>query len=342
MTRVKEHGRWALPVTGLLALLLVFAALAWPPGRSLAGEEPAPADTPKPAAKEAPADAPKPAAKEAPAAESNVLLSGMADVPQVLGGKIAFAKEAFPVNATRKQEEFAGFLGRAGPIRCDRCGGKGKITIRTTTGGSSLGGMTYPSTEEHEERCPLCAGQGTYYDLKFPRRLITVVDILAHVKRSGHFAEQRQQAERAIQALFAARRLDKATNAWVPVLPVLAAEWAKDRRTGAKGQAVALTGQVLQAEQHGPWLYYSMCTRDARPPQADTVVAAFRTGSTDADQIGLESTEGEAAPRTFEAGSEPTVLVGGLFLGRWTGPGAADDPGGGLPVVLSIVCVAKR
>jgi hypothetical protein len=151
---------------------------------------PGPGAAPTSSASGAPPDASStPPGSSKPKAE--VLIGSIPDLAGVLGGKVEFAKDAFPILADHKEVEVQRMLLATVPQTCSACGGDGKIGKKDTLvipprAPNHL--MPIPLTLNWEDTCSECGGFRNRFDPKWPQRLLFLVDYLAHTARTGNFA----------------------------------------------------------------------------------------------------------------------------------------------------------
>ncbi len=298
------------------------AAEEAPAAPAAAPETPAapPADTPPaPPAKTAekpavPPPPPAPPGKTAakPAAPlpgkdkaDDVIISSLPDVEGVYGGKVTFAKEAFPILDDRRVAEVQGLLRTARFTLCRDCRSGGKVTKKQTYQPRGAG-VTAPIVKQWEETCDKCGGFGNTYDAKFPNRLLLLVERLCHVNRDEKFADLRKLAEERLAAVLEVRDKTYDTfrcqevkgwySKWVTgyhghryedreygVVGIDVAKdqtktfhldlselvrplWLDARSRAPAGQAVLIVGEASDKAEAGGWVWIRMAA-DADAPQ---------------------------------------------------------------------------
>ena len=80
----------------------------------------------------------------------------MPDVPDIAGGKIAYAPEAFPIVADTEKYDVQRQLGLTRPALCRTCRGTGKVTKTRSSSVSFLRLGRKPLVNTWEETCPTC------------------------------------------------------------------------------------------------------------------------------------------------------------------------------------------
>ena len=343
-----------------------------------AAEAPAPTApaTPAPTAPATPAPTapatPAPAAPAPAKPKQNAVLTSLPDTDGVFGGNVTFSKEAFPVVANGTEPQVQGLLRTARPLLCRTCRSSGKISKKQSymPGGT---GLRTPIVKTWGETCPTCGGYGNLWDPKLPKRLLLLVDRLAHVKRGELFAKLRTLAVERLEAVFEVRdktwdtyRCEKVTGyrtVWyrdstgyrhsrqvltvvglrlvkdrpgrlhVDAGSLVAKLWTQDKNRPLAGQAALLVGTTSNRTEVGGWVWMKMHAQGNTPRRAAGNTWPPALGRV-ASAIILCGT-----PKTSTV-PEGRAAVGGLALGTWTPAGRKKDAG--IPVILAIVSAAGR
>ena len=325
------------------------------------------------AAVEAPA--PTPPAAPAPAApapakvKQDVVLSILPDTDGVYGGKVTFSEKAFPVVADGTEPQVQGLLRTAQPLPCRTCHSTGKVGRKQSYLPRGQGLRT-PIVKRWEETCSTCGGHGNLCDPKLPKRLLLLVERLAHVKRGKLFAKLRTLAQERLAAVFEIR--DKTWDTYrcetimgyrvvsrlgtdgrryshrvrtvvglkvvkgqpkslhVDVNSLVASQWREQVHQPPTGQAALLVGTTSAKAEVGGWVWMKMHAQGPRRPRAADESQPPDTGPPSA--ILLCGT-----PKTSSV-PQGRAAVGGLVLGTWTPPGGGKKAG--VPVILATVSVA--
>ena len=160
-----------------------------------------PAVPPPPPAPPAKPTAPLPGKGKA---DDDVIISSLPDVDGVYGGKVTFAKEAFPILDDRRAADVQGLLRTARFTLCRDCRSGGKVGKKQTYQPRAAS-FTTPVVKQWDETCEKCGGYGNTYDAKFPSRLLMLVERLSHVNRDEKFTDLRKLAEERLAAVFEVR-----------------------------------------------------------------------------------------------------------------------------------------
>ncbi len=339
---------------GLAASLAALVA-----GRAAAAEAPAPT-TPAATAPAAPAPA---------KVKQDVVLSSLPDTDGVYGGKVTFSEKAFPVVANGTEPQVQGLLRTARPLPCRTCHSTGKVGRKQSYLPRGQGLRT-PIVKRWEETCSTCGGHGNLCDPKLPKRLLLLVERLAHVRRGKLFAKLRALAQERLTAVFEVRdetwdtyRCEKIMgyrvvsyigrdghrrshrvravvglrvvkgrprSLHVDVGSLVASQWRGQVHQPPAGQAALLVGTTSAKTEVGGWVWMKMHAGGPRRPRADDESQPPDTGPPSA--ILLCGT-----PKTSSV-PQGRAAVGGLVLGTWKPAGGAKKAG--VPVILVTVSVA--
>jgi len=332
-------------VFGLAAL--AFALI----GSWAAAEAPVPpAAAPLPAAPPPVAAAP-PAAPAAPVVkppatgkEPVVILAAPPPVTDVLGGKIDFAENAFPIVVEASASGVQNALRVTKTVPCQACRGSGKVA-KSGTCKAPAGAYGRPVTKTWEEDCPACGGYTDTYDQRFGQRLVDLVDRLAHVPRDEAFAGLRKSVQDCLAQVLVVR---EKTLTSFRCKPIYKSEVrVREGMVGTDTKTVlTLIGAEMEKDQERPFhfeaapMVESTWQRVGRLPPGGQAAVVIGKGGERADAAGwvcmrLEPAKGPAAIiicPSQEAGALPggRMVLGGLMVGRWS-PGGGAAPAAGAP-----------
>ena len=303
--------------------------------------------------------------------KQDVVLSSLPDTDGVYGGKVTFSEKAFPVVANGTEPQVQGLLRTARPLPCRTCHSTGKVGRKQSylpRGGR--GGLRTPIIKRWEETCSTCGGHGNLCDPKLPKRLLLLVERLAHVRRGKLFAKLRTLAQERLTAVFEVRdetwdtyRCEKIMgyrvvayigrdghrrshrvqavvglrvvkgrpqSLHVDVSSLVASQWRGQVHQPPTGQAALLAGTTSAKTEVSGWVWMKMHAGGPRRPRADDESQPPDTGPPSA--ILLCGT-----PKTSSV-PQGRAAVGGLVLGTWKPAGGAKKAG--VPVILVTVSVA--
>ena len=316
-----------------------------------------------------------PAAPTTPAAakpKEDAVLSSLPDTDGVYGGKVTFSEKAFPVVANGTEPQVQGLLRTAQPLRCRTCRSTGKVGRKVSYVPRGQGLRT-PVVKTWQETCSTCGGYGNLCDPKLPKRLVLLVERLAHVKRGSLFAKLRALAKERLAAAFEVRDKtwdtyrcekvmgyrsvsyvdsegrrrsrnvrtvvglkavkDRAKSLHVNVGSLVAAQWRGQAQQPPAGQAALLVGTTSAKAEVGGWVWMKMHAQGSGRPHA-------------AAKAGKPPTAGPPSvillcgtPKTATV-PEGRAAVGGLVLGTWKPAGGGEKTG--IPVIMATVSVAGR
>ncbi len=316
-----------------------------------------------------------PAAPATPAAakpKQDAVLSSLPDTDGVYGGKVTFSEKAFPVVANGTEPQVQGLLRTAQPLHCRTCRSTGKVGRKVSYVPRGQGLRT-PVVKTWQETCSTCGGYGNLCDPKLPKRLVLLVERLAHVKRGNLFAKLRALAKERLAAVFEVRDKtwdtyrcekvmgyrsvsyvdsegrrrsrnvrtvvglktvkDRTKSLHVNVGSLMADQWRGQAQQPPAGQAALLVGTTGAKAEVGGWVWMKMHAQGSGRPHA-------------AAKAGKPPTAGPPSvillcgtPKTSTV-PEGRAAVGGLVLGTWKPAGGGKKTG--IPVIMVTVSVAGR
>ena len=313
--------------------------------------------------------APAPAAPAPARVKQDVALSSLPDTDGVYGGSVTFSEKAFPVVANGTEPQVQGLLRTARPLPCRTCRSTGKVGRKQSYLPRGQGLRT-PIVKRWGETCSTCGGHGNLCDPKLPKRLLLLVERLAHVKRGKLFAKLRALAQERLAAVFEVRdetwdtyRCEKIMgyrvvahlgadghrrshrvravvglkvvkgrpqSLHVDVSSLVASQWRGQVRQPPTGQAALLVGTTSAKTEVGGWVWMKMHAGGPRRPRADDENQPPDPGPPIA--ILLCGT-----PKTSSV-PQGRAAAAGLVLGTWTPSGGGKKAG--VPVILVTVSVA--
>jgi len=312
------------------------------------------------------------AAAYAAAAEPDAVLTSLPDTEGVYGGTVRFSAEAFPVIANGTERQVQGLLRTARPLPCRTCHSTGKVRKKQSClpGGQ---GLRTPIVKTWTETCSTCGGYGDLCDPKLPKRLLLLVERLAHVKRGDLFTKLRALAEERLADVFQVRNKtwdthrcekvmghrtvwyrdrdghrrsrtvwgvvglrvvkDRTESLRVSVPSLVASQWRDQAQQPPTGQAALLVGTTSAKAEVAGWVWMKMHVGGAGRPRA------ARKASKPEDAGPPSAILLCGTPKTCTV-PEGRAAVGGLVLGTWKPAGGGTQ--GGIPVIMATVSVAGR
>jgi hypothetical protein len=277
---------------------------------------------------------PAPEASTTPAApgKAPAVLNSLPDTEGVLGGKVAFAKEAFPILADHREEDVQHMIRQSVPRVCPGCHGNGSVSKKESIQPSST---QAPIVKQWDEPCPECGGFKNIVTIGFAKQLTVLVDMLSHMKRGEKFADIRTAAEERLKLAFEKRDKTWQAQKCQPIRGMVEERY-RDIYYGGwlTRTVVGITGlQLVPADTK----HYKVDIPDAvtklwneakLKPAAGQAVLTLGTTSERVEVGGwvwmkMQTDGGSAAIILCGTPSSNTVpqghiVLGGLLVGKWT------------------------
>ena len=298
--------------------------------------------------------------------KAEVLIGSIPDLAGVLGGKVEFAKGAFPILADHKEAEVQRMLLVTMPQVCSACGGDGKIGKKDTLvfPPRATHVLPIPLTLNWEDTCSECGGFRNRFDPKWPQRLLFLVDYLAHTARTGNFANLRARVQERLALIGENRKSTVVKHRAEPFSGRYDTTFTDANGRRHSGTAYGVIGLRAVPDQKIPFavnvpdmvLPLWTVAKDQAPTGQPVVFVAragqraevggwvwlpmgARTGPHTTSQVLLLC-------GTPQASDVPggVSAVGGLLVGRWVPTAGSSDSGAldtsPLPVVMAVASTA--